>query len=148
MRESGPKHVTDQAAPVDRLGMNHLIWYGQRMVHAIVAISVGVIFCCRASAQLATRTIHVGETSAKSQVPPVAAQGRFLAPQAVSAIDISPDGQLVTVGTTAFSHDANVWSAGGQNQSIVGEPASSLKMSALDAKRLRPLKSQRLLMMR
>jgi glyoxylase-like metal-dependent hydrolase (beta-lactamase superfamily II) len=68
-----------------------------------------LIFCCRASAQLATRTIHVGETSAKSQVPPVAAQGRFLAPQAVSAIDINPDGQVVTVGTMAFSHDANVW---------------------------------------
>src|SRR4029434_435704 len=32
-----------------------------------------------------------------------------LAPQAISAVDISADGKLVTVGTMAFSHDANVW---------------------------------------
>src|SRR5262249_8125574 len=29
--------------------------------------------------------------------------------QAISAVDISADGKLITVGTMAFSHDANVW---------------------------------------
>jgi glyoxylase-like metal-dependent hydrolase (beta-lactamase superfamily II) len=36
----------------------------------------------------------------------------WLAPQAVSAVDISPDGKIITVGTMAFSHDANVWQFG------------------------------------
>src|SRR6185503_13550943 len=47
--------------------------------------------------------------AAKSQVPEVTAQGRFLAPQAISAVDLSADGKFITVGTMAFSHDANVW---------------------------------------
>lgn len=32
-----------------------------------------------------------------------------MAPQAISAVDISADGKFITVGTMAFSHDANVW---------------------------------------
>ncbi|HKX60342.1 MAG TPA: MBL fold metallo-hydrolase, partial [Verrucomicrobiae bacterium] len=43
------------------------------------------------------------------QVPEVTAQGRSLAPQAISTVDISADGKFITVGTMAFSHDANVW---------------------------------------
>ncbi len=34
---------------------------------------------------------------------------RELAPQAVSAVEISSDGETVTVGTMAFGHDFNVW---------------------------------------
>jgi glyoxylase-like metal-dependent hydrolase (beta-lactamase superfamily II) len=33
----------------------------------------------------------------------------FLAPQAISAVDISQDDRVITVGTMAFRHDANVW---------------------------------------
>jgi hypothetical protein len=36
-------------------------------------------------------------------------KGVFLAPQAISAVDVSSDGKFITVGTMAFSHDANVW---------------------------------------
>lgn len=32
-----------------------------------------------------------------------------MAPQAVSAVQISPDSKIITVGTMAFSHDANFW---------------------------------------
>lgn len=42
-------------------------------------------------------------------MPAVTAQGRTLAPQAVSAVEISADGRFITVGTMAFRHDANVW---------------------------------------
>src|SRR5262249_62304119 len=42
-------------------------------------------------------------------VPPVIARGRSLAPQAISAVDVSSDGKFITVGTMAFSHDANLW---------------------------------------
>lgn len=45
----------------------------------------------------------------ESAVPNATAQGRSLAPQAVSAVDISPDGLSITVGTMAFSHEPNVW---------------------------------------
>ncbi|MBI3874512.1 MAG: MBL fold metallo-hydrolase [Verrucomicrobia bacterium] len=42
-------------------------------------------------------------------MPTITAQGRTLAPQAVSCVDISPDGKFITVGTMSFSHDVNVW---------------------------------------
>ncbi len=45
----------------------------------------------------------------ESSVPSATAQGHSLAPQAVSAVDISPDGLSITVGTMAFSHEPNVW---------------------------------------
>lgn len=35
-----------------------------------------------------------------------------LAPQAVSAVDVSADGKIITVGTMAFSHEPNVWQFG------------------------------------
>jgi len=60
-------------------------------------------------AALAVRQIQVAPLAAQSSVPLVTAQGRSLAPQAVSAVDISADGKFITVGTMAFSHDANVW---------------------------------------
>lgn len=34
---------------------------------------------------------------------------RSMAPQAVSAVDVSADGKFITVGTMAFSHEPNVW---------------------------------------
>src|SRR5687767_8838400 len=40
----------------------------------------------------------------RSDEPP-----RSLAAQAVSAVDISADGKVVTIGTMAFSHEPNVW---------------------------------------
>ena len=55
------------------------------------------------------RLSAVDPRAVESAVPAIAAQGRFLAPQAVSAVDISPDGQRITVGTMAFSHEPNVW---------------------------------------
>ncbi|MBM3836680.1 MAG: hypothetical protein FJ398_01750 [Verrucomicrobia bacterium] len=57
----------------------------------------------------AIQRVQIGPVADRSQVPEVTAQGRFLSPQAVSTIDISADGKVVTVGTMAFSHDANVW---------------------------------------
>ncbi|MDB5386235.1 MAG: hypothetical protein JWM11_1881, partial [Planctomycetaceae bacterium] len=35
-----------------------------------------------------------------------------LAPQSVSAVHISPDAKIITVGTMAFSHEPNVWQIG------------------------------------
>ena len=60
-------------------------------------------------ANLAVREVQIASSSPASRVPEVTAQGRFFAPQAISAVDISADGKFVTVGTMAFSHDANVW---------------------------------------
>jgi glyoxylase-like metal-dependent hydrolase (beta-lactamase superfamily II) len=61
-----------------------------------------------ALADLAVQRIEIAPP-VESRVPEVTAQNRALAPQAVSAIDISADGKFITVGTMAFSHDANVW---------------------------------------
>ena len=70
------------------------------------------IFTGRAGAAPVVHHVPMAPVAAKSQVPEVTAQGRFLSPQAVSALDISADGQFVTIGTMAFSHDANVWQFG------------------------------------
>lgn len=53
--------------------------------------------------------IRIAPPASTTQVPEVTAQDRFLAPQAISALDISADGQFITVGTMAFSHEPNVW---------------------------------------
>jgi len=62
-----------------------------------------------ARAQLEVRDVQVGPPTATSRVPLATAQDRVLAPQAISAVDWSADGKVITVGTMAFSHDANVW---------------------------------------
>src|SRR5688500_6218073 len=57
----------------------------------------------------AVRHIEIAPPAVESRVPEITAQGRQLAPQAVSALDVSADGEIITVGTMAFRHDANVW---------------------------------------
>jgi glyoxylase-like metal-dependent hydrolase (beta-lactamase superfamily II) len=61
------------------------------------------------SGELAVRSVEIGPKAARTAVPEVSTQDRVLKPQAVSAVDISADGNFITVGTMAFSHDANVW---------------------------------------
>ena len=67
------------------------------------------VFTSRLFAASTLQTVRIAPLLPKSQVPVTTAQGRSLSPQAISAIDISPDGEFITVGTMAFSHDANVW---------------------------------------
>ena len=62
-----------------------------------------------AFAELTVRQIQVTPPAAQSRVPATTAQGRTLAPQAISAVHVSADGKFITVGTMAHSHDANVW---------------------------------------
>jgi glyoxylase-like metal-dependent hydrolase (beta-lactamase superfamily II) len=62
--------------------------------------------------ELTVEKIEIAPSEGASRVPEVAAQGRMLAPQAVSAVNVSADGKIITVGTMAFSHDANVWQFG------------------------------------
>src|SRR5262245_37687353 len=66
-------------------------------------------FILAGQATAAVRRVQIAPPAAKSNVPEVTAQFHSLAPQAISAVDISADGKFVTVGTMAFSHDANVW---------------------------------------
>ena len=62
--------------------------------------------------ELDVRQIQIAALATTSDVPAATAQGKILAPQAISAVDISADGKFITVGTMAFSHDANVWQFG------------------------------------
>jgi glyoxylase-like metal-dependent hydrolase (beta-lactamase superfamily II) len=66
-----------------------------------------------AATDLTVKQRVIDPPSVQSAVPAVVAQGRTLAPQAVSAVDISPDGRCITVGTMAFSHEPNVWQFAG-----------------------------------
>lgn len=77
---------------------------GAHLALALLAVSHAL----RAQ-KMDVREVQVMPAATVSRVPAIAAQGHFLAPQAVSAVDISADGKFITVGTMAFSHDANVW---------------------------------------
>ncbi len=68
-----------------------------------------VLAASRLPAELILRPTQAAPVMNASRVPAATAQGRSLASQAVSAVDISADGKFITVGTMAFSHDANVW---------------------------------------
>jgi len=75
----------------------------------LVALAVSEFFASGAPADSPVPHVRIGSIAGKSQVPAATAQGPFLAPQAISAVDISADGGFITAGTMAFSHDANVW---------------------------------------
>jgi hypothetical protein len=76
---------------------------------AAAEFTLMLLWAGSASADLAVREVQIASRAPKSRVPEVTARGRFLAPQAISAVDVSADGKFITVGTMAFSHDANVW---------------------------------------
>jgi hypothetical protein len=79
---------------------------------AALALCAAHLFTTFTIADLAVRHVEVAPRALNSRVPEITAQGRQLAPQAVSAVDVSADGRFITVGTMAFSHDANVWQFG------------------------------------
>ncbi len=84
------------------------LWFKLRLPpHATLAAAT--MLASSAFAELAVRQVQVAPPAAQSRVPAATAQGRTLAPQAVSCVDISPDSKFITVGTMAFSHDVNVW---------------------------------------
>ena len=76
---------------------------------SVPALSIALLLGGRAFADLAVGHVEIAPRALKSSVPEITAQGRFLAAQAISAVDVSADGKFITVGTMAFSHDANVW---------------------------------------
>lgn len=82
---------------------------GRLVANAIVALGFIAFLPSQAATPLVIREVQIAPPAAQSQVPAVAAQGRILSLQSVSAVDISADGKFITVGTMAFSHDANVW---------------------------------------
>src|SRR6185503_12437654 len=51
--------------------------------------------------------VQVGGAPRASRVPAPLRRGTFLAPQGVSAVDVSDNGRFVAVGTMAFRHDRN-----------------------------------------
>jgi len=55
------------------------------------------------------KNTYIGAEGQRSRVPAPFSQGRFLHPQAVSALDVSDDGSSIGVTTMAFRHDRNFW---------------------------------------
>ena len=81
---------------------------GRAPLLALLLLLVAIL-TTPARGELSLHTTQLSPSIAPTRVPATTAQGRTLAPQAISAVDISADGQHITVGTMAFSHDANVW---------------------------------------
>ena len=80
---------------------------GRRVALALALVTMFVTGA--SSADLEVRQVQVFPKGEPSRVPAVSAQRHTLAPQAVSAVDITADGKFITVATMAFRHDANVW---------------------------------------
>src|SRR5574341_2624553 len=76
---------------------------------AVALVGFAEILTSSAVAAAVVQRVQIMLPAVRSHLPQVTAQNNVLAPQAVSAIDISADGKIMTVGTMAFSHDANVW---------------------------------------
>src|SRR5262245_30111881 len=76
------------------------------LLHAVLLATLPVAV---AGGESRVEKIEIAPRDRSSRVPDVSAQGNMLAPQAVSAVNISADGKFITVGTMAFNHDANVW---------------------------------------
>src|SRR5262245_1720304 len=66
------------------------------------------------------KPVRVGKPVENSQVPPILAQGRFLASQGVSALAVSGDGRRIAVTTMAFRHDRNFWLLSGEGKILWG----------------------------
>src|SRR5438445_5768815 len=83
-------------------------------VVAVLTLAAGspTLFTSNAFADLAVRQVQIVSLAPESRVPKVTAQDNVLAPQAISAVDVSADSKFITIGTMAFSHDANVWQFG------------------------------------
>src|SRR5262245_47009148 len=67
----------------------------------------------------ATDVVQVAPATASSRVPNVLRQGTFLAPQAVSSVDVADDGS-VAVCTLAFRHDKNFWLLSSKGEPLWG----------------------------
>ncbi len=63
--------------------------------------------------------VRVAPVSGATRVPEVLRQGTFLAPQAVSAVEILEDGR-VALSTMAFRHDRNFWLLSSDGQPLWG----------------------------
>lgn len=81
----------------------------QTLIAPMVGVLVASLSAGSGFADLRVREIEIAPHAVQSRVPEVTAQVGFMAPQAVSAVNISTDGNFITIGTMAFSHDANVW---------------------------------------
>src|SRR5262245_28347760 len=75
---------------------------------AMAVVALVAFFASNAVADLRVHQVQIAPAVA-SRVPEATAQNGVLAPQAISAVDVSADGKFITIGTLAFSHDANVW---------------------------------------
>ncbi len=82
-----------------------IVLRGARLALVLLATAPSAVL----HAQTEVHDVQVAPPAATTRVPAITAQGHFLAPQAVSAVDISADGTFITVGTMAFSNDANIW---------------------------------------
>jgi glyoxylase-like metal-dependent hydrolase (beta-lactamase superfamily II) len=73
-------------------------------------------------------------TAGASGVPGPLKQGVFLAPQAIAAVDISPDGRSIAVATLAFRQDKNFWLLSSDGQVLFGRsvaPWAPFQVAAL-----------------
>src|SRR5262245_31861546 len=84
-------------------------WIMNRGFSVVAGFTLVLLWASVASADLPVRQVQIASPASRSRVPEVMARGRLLAPQAISAVGISADGKFITVGTMAFSDDANVW---------------------------------------
>jgi glyoxylase-like metal-dependent hydrolase (beta-lactamase superfamily II) len=109
MTNESPKSELSETRTILRFGISFEIGHWTLVIHLVLALAT--LLANTAFADLVVRRLQIAP-AVESRVPEVTAQNRVLAPHAISAVDISADGKFITVGTMAFSHDANVWQFG------------------------------------
>src|SRR5262245_35168085 len=89
------------------------------MRSVITAALVVGLFAPTWSQEKSADVVQVAPAAASSRVPKVLRQGTFLAPQAVSSVDVTDDGS-VAVCTLAFRHDKNFWLLSSKGEPLWG----------------------------
>src|SRR5947207_1968893 len=90
----------------------------------------------RMQAALVFALLGLGGGCASTRVPGVLDQGRVLAPQAVTAVEVSDNGRFVAVTTLAFRQDRNFWLLSNEGEVISGRniaPWAPFQVAKLDS---------------
>jgi hypothetical protein len=92
-----------------------------RMLLAVLLVALATTYVvAEPPPSSAPKPVQIGLPLARSNLPPLLAQERFLPAQSISAVDISGDGRRIAVATMAFRHDRNFWELSDEGKVLGG----------------------------
>ena len=111
---------TRRAPPRTIFGGARLHWTAAMVIrHAILLVALEILGGLGAE-EPPKDVVQVAPPAGATRVPDVLRQGTFLAPQAVSAVEVSADERSIAVSTLAFRHDRNFWLLSADGKTLRG----------------------------